>query len=200
MPNLNDANPAPVPNSNDAQQPGFIDAMFDNRQAFQELVLGSEGNPGAFLEAFRRLVVQSSYSVDPKWDEVDVRRALAVVLNRTELYRHATPGIRVLTRAIKPVAVRNSSRKFVTRARASSGLRSALDELHEKDLISAGAERLPTELDKFYEAWEVSEDVWHEWNRAMESAHGEPADPSTGIDIASIDDFLIEDPWRKRRS
>lgn len=177
-------------------EPSFIVSIFESREAFAELAAGAEGNARRFLEMFRSLYRRQSYLAMPRWTLDDARAGVAIVQDRAGNARNRTPGVELLEGSVKAVAVDALSRLVMTPPQETKRMRSALQELQDKELILS-----TRKVAGPAHSWLVSDGVWKEWHRAIELRHGAFAEGQTRLVSGSHpDELLVQDPWRSRRA
>jgi hypothetical protein len=153
----------------------FVQSMFHNRRAFEELVKGSEGIPRDFLVLFNQIARVQKHSVKPRWTVQtvqDVIRQRSVAGQDDIEYRSVTS--QVIDPCIRNVAAATQSRIFFVRREHAAQLDDALDELLEKRLIhDYPREDLPAFAREGSRAYLVDYGLWLDWERTR----GIPAGP-----------------------
>ena len=169
--------------------PRFIDAIFENRGAFAELVRGAEGIPRDFLILFRGLAQRYSWSVEPRWTIDAVRE---VVLDHTAStaadIKYESDAGRLLTLCIKELVTHNGSRWFFLRKEQNDRLRPAIDDLLEKHLIHEWPVKdAPASVRERLVPYRLGYGLWQDWERAVERVSGgeveDPQAPTISDDI-----------------
>lgn len=150
----------------------FLEAMFENREAFEVLVKGTEGITRSFLTTMRRLA--ESGVPEGGWSVADVQELvgppdmpLAEGVQDTDSFEQLTAAELILEYVIRPVVVATETRLLLVRPADKRQVRVPMAQLARRGVImTAFPDDLPEGLEEYGAYW-VSEDQWLAFARAI---------------------------------
>jgi hypothetical protein len=165
--------------------PDFLNALFADPAAFEELVRGAEGNPRRFIEIFRRLAQRSTWELEEPWDvdavQAAIRDASVLILAESDYPAQDEAFLPLaedfLVDCVKPVVTRNGNAVFLVERVDSRQPRvaDALADLRDRQLILDDDVGLPDGAPGRYSAYHVTYGVWLDWQRPLRAAGSAPS-------------------------
>jgi hypothetical protein len=160
----------------------FVHAMFRDRQAFEDLVIGSEGNPRNFLATFGNLARYEKWSVRPRWTRDAVERAIREqTLAGLEPVGVASDAGMLLEACVEQVVRRKGQRNFRLRSSDAERWASALEELLDRRLINERSAPTASRGRRGeFRAYQLAYGLWLDVERTREAAGSGPQERSRG--------------------
>jgi hypothetical protein len=154
--------------SGDEPITAYLASIFEDTNAFDELVRGSEGIPRDFLVVFNQLAQSHMWSTEPRWSAGDVRDALrAYCVTTSEQLPYGSASAQLLTQNIKPTVVARWSRVFTVHVAHAHEIAETLEELLAQRLIHEVPPMVvPTEVRDRFAVYRLSYGLWLDWERA----------------------------------
>ncbi len=156
----------------------FVQAIFRDHRAFEDLVIGSEGNPRNFLATFGSLAHSHKWSVRPRWTRQDVQGAIQEqTLAGLEPVGVASDAGRLLEACVEQVVRRKGSRDFVLRRTDAEAWGRVLEELLERRLLHERPTRAAARGRRAeFRAYQLAYGLWLDVERTSEVGEGRTED------------------------
>lgn len=150
----------------------FIETIFEDREAFEVLVKGTEGITRTFLITIRRLT--ESGIPDEGWSVAHVQELvgpaevpLASGFQDTDSFERLSEAELTLEYVVRPVVVATESRLLLVRSRDKRKARISMAQLARREIVTrAFADDLPEGFEEYDGYW-LSEEQWRTFARAI---------------------------------
>jgi hypothetical protein len=169
----------------------FVTSIFKDRAAFEDLVVGSEGNPRNFLVTFDSVARERRWSVTPRWTRVEVQKSVREqAISGLEPVGVMSDAGRLLETFIEQAVRRRGSRGFAVLRTEAEPWDQAVEELLERRLIR---ETATTDAGKSGRGekrrYQLAYGLWLDLERTSEVGenNGSPPVGESTADIPTID-------------
>lgn len=169
---------------------GFALALFEDEEAFEDLVNGCEAVPRDFIVAFRNLAQWSGYSADPRWSRDFVQDAVVQLsIAQVEAMEYGSDPAKLLERGIKLTALETGRRLFLIPRDVPMAVHSAIALLLDARLIHEYVGRpFPADVRERYLPYCIAYGIWWDWERIRQRV-GTPS-PDDLPDLSSDEDVM----------
>jgi hypothetical protein len=172
----------------------FLEMIFEDREAFEVLVKGTEGITRTFLITIRRLA--EGGVPDDGWNVANVQElvgpAEVPLANRfqdTDSFEQLSDAELTLEYVVRPVVVATESRLLLVQPQDKRKARVPMAQLSRREIVTrAFADDLPEEFEEYDGYW-LSEEQWRTFARAISYKQ----DPTIG-DSGSAEELEPREP------